>query len=127
MAASAFDPDLPYRRSPSVALRPEPFGALVYHFGTRKLSFLKTPQLVELVRSLDRHSCVHSAIEAAGVVPEQRAGYLRALAGLAAAGTIEQRSPRPVSPARGGTHGGHNSAGTGSIGSLDSTAGSSPH
>jgi len=33
----------------SVALRPEPFGALAYHFGTRKLSFLKTPELVDVV------------------------------------------------------------------------------
>ena len=33
---------------PSVALRPEPFGALAYHFGNRKLIFLKRPELVEL-------------------------------------------------------------------------------
>ena len=31
----------PYRCSPQVAVRPEPFGALLYHFGTRRLSFLK--------------------------------------------------------------------------------------
>jgi putative mycofactocin binding protein MftB len=84
-----FDPDRPYRRSPSVALRPEPFGALVYHFGTRKLSFLKTPQLVEVVTTLDQHGCVHDAIDAVGVAPDQRPAYLRALAGLAEAGTIE--------------------------------------
>ena len=47
-----FDPALPYRRSPQVALRPEPFGALAYHFGTRRLSFLKTPVLVTVVESL---------------------------------------------------------------------------
>ena len=42
-----------WRLSPSVALRPEPFGALAYHFGTRKLTFLNRPELVELVsRSL---------------------------------------------------------------------------
>lgn len=45
-----FDPARPYRLSPSVALRPEPFGALAYHFGNRRLSFLKAPELVELVR-----------------------------------------------------------------------------
>jgi putative mycofactocin binding protein MftB len=39
-----------------VALRPEPFGALVYHFGTRRLSFLKTPQLVEVVSGLERQA-----------------------------------------------------------------------
>jgi putative mycofactocin binding protein MftB len=75
-----------------VALRPEPFGALVYHFGTRKLSFLKTPELVEVVTGLERHPDVHAAIEAAGVATAQRPAYLRALAGLAQAGTIE---PQP--------------------------------
>ena len=37
--------------SPSVALRPEPFGALAYHFGNRKLTFLKRPELVAVVRA----------------------------------------------------------------------------
>lgn len=90
--APAFDPDLPFRCSPSVALRPEPFGALVYHFGTRRLSFLKTPELVDVVSGLEHHATVHAAIEAAGVEESQRPAYLRALAGLAANGTIEERS-----------------------------------
>ncbi|GAA1285431.1 mycofactocin biosynthesis chaperone MftB [Pseudonocardia aurantiaca] len=87
----AFDPQLPYRASPRVALRPEPFGALVYHFGTRRLSFLKTKQLVDVVSGLDRHESVHAAIDAAGVEEAQRPAYLRALAGLAENGTIEER------------------------------------
>ena len=91
-ADPAFDPGLPHRCSPQVALRPEPFGALVYHFGTRRLSFLKTPQLLEVVSGLEHHPDVHSAVAAAGVEEAQRPAYLRALAGLAANGTIE---PRP--------------------------------
>jgi putative mycofactocin binding protein MftB len=87
----AFDPGLPHRCSPQVAVRPEPFGALVYHFGTRRLSFLKTPQLVEVVSGLEQHPDVHSAVAAAGVAEAQRPAYLRALAGLAANGTIEPR------------------------------------
>jgi mycofactocin biosynthesis protein MftB len=89
--APAFDPARPHRCSPRVALRPEPFGALVYHFGTRRLSFLKTPQLVEVVSGLEQHRDVHAALEAAGVEEAQRPAYLRALAGLAANGTIEER------------------------------------
>lgn len=88
---SVFDPGAPYRCSPQVSLRPEPFGALVYHFGTRKLSFLKTLPLVEVVKGLESHPDVHSAIEAAGVEEAQRPAYLKALAGLAASGTIEPR------------------------------------
>jgi mycofactocin biosynthesis protein MftB len=86
-----FDPGLPYRCSPSVAVRPEPFGALLYHFGTRRLSFLKTPQLVDVVRGLEHHPDVHAAIAAAGVDETERPSYLRALAGLAANGTISER------------------------------------
>jgi putative mycofactocin binding protein MftB len=86
-----FDPARPHRCSPRVALRPEPFGALAYHFGTRRLSFLKTPQLVEVVSGLEQHRDVHSALDAAGVEEAQRPAYLRALAGLAANGTIEER------------------------------------
>ena len=74
-----------------MALRPEPFGALVYHFGTRRLSFLKTPQLVTVVSGLADHADVHAALSAAGVDAAQRPAYLRALAGLAANGTIEER------------------------------------
>jgi mycofactocin biosynthesis protein MftB len=86
-----FDPARPHRCSPRVAVRPEPFGALVYHFGTRKLSFLKTPQLVTVVSGLEQHPSVHAAIDAAGVEESQRPAYLSALAGLAANGTIEER------------------------------------
>jgi putative mycofactocin binding protein MftB len=74
-----------------VAVRPEPFGALLYHFGTRRLSFLKTPELVAVVQGLEEHDDVHAAVAAAGVPEAQRPAYLRALAGLAATGTIEER------------------------------------
>lgn len=53
--------------SPSVALRPEPFGALAYHFGTRKLTFLKRPELVDLVKGLGDHQDVRSALTASGI------------------------------------------------------------
>ena len=77
--------------SPRVSVRPESFGALLYHFGTRRLSFLKTPELVAVVQGLEEHDDVHAAVAAAGVPEAQRPAYLRALAGLAANGTIEER------------------------------------
>jgi putative mycofactocin binding protein MftB len=89
--AADFDPALPYRCSPQVALRPEPFGALAYHFGTRRLSFLKTPALVRVVRTLADHRDVHSALEAAGIPPGERPAYLASLLGLARSGTVERR------------------------------------
>lgn len=41
--------------SPSVALRAESFGALAYDFNSRRLTFLKTMELADLVRALDGH------------------------------------------------------------------------
>jgi putative mycofactocin binding protein MftB len=79
-----------------VALRPEPFGALAYHFGTRRLCFLKTPQLVAVVRSLAGHPDVHAALDVAGVTTTERAAYLGALASLAAGGLIEPRTGEPA-------------------------------
>jgi putative mycofactocin binding protein MftB len=87
-----FDPERPYRKAEQVALRPEPFGALAYHFGTRRLSFLKTPTLVDVVTGLERHDDVPATLDAAGVPEAQRDAYLAALAELAGTGTIEPRS-----------------------------------
>ncbi|MEV0598867.1 mycofactocin biosynthesis chaperone MftB [Streptomyces sp. NPDC050315] len=86
-----FRPGLPYRCAPSVALRPEPFGALAYDFTTRRLSFLKSLELVEVVRSLEHHTDVHAALDAAAIPTERHRPLLAALAALCEAGTIEPR------------------------------------
>jgi putative mycofactocin binding protein MftB len=88
-----FDPALPWRRARSVALRPEPFGALVYSFANRKLSFLKSPQLVAVVESLAEHPTAAAALSACGVTEAQRPAYLKALADLARSQLIEARIP----------------------------------
>jgi putative mycofactocin binding protein MftB len=77
--------------SRSVALRPEPFGALAYHFGNRKLAFLKTPALVRVVRGLAEVPDVRSTLAAAGVPESEYAAYLAALDGLAATDMIVER------------------------------------
>ena len=83
---SPFDSSRGYRLNPQVALRPEPFGALAYHFGTRKLSFLKAPELVEMVRGLAGFA---SAEQALLTMPENwRPQYRKALAALAVSGMI---------------------------------------
>jgi mycofactocin biosynthesis protein MftB len=78
-----FDPDRGWRLHPSVAVRPEPFGALLYHFGTRKLSFLKNRVILEIVQSLEEHPDVRSACRAAGIDDVQLAPYLHAFGVLA--------------------------------------------
>lgn len=80
----SFDPDRGWRLHPQVAVRPEPFGALLYHFGTRKLSFLKSRTILEIVESLAEHRDVRSACRAAGVDDDAQGPYLHALSVLVA-------------------------------------------
>lgn len=87
----AFDAERPWALAPQVALRPEPFGALAYHFGTRRLSFLKRPELVSLVRSLERHASAHDALLASGMSASHQRAYGTALARLASTGMIVPR------------------------------------
>ncbi len=88
-AGDVFDPDRPWRRARSVALRPEPFGALVYHFGNRKLSFLKSKTLVAVVEALGEHPSAAATLTACGVPDAQRPAYVKALADLARSQMIE--------------------------------------
>ena len=86
-----FDPTRRWRLHPQVAVRPEPFGALLYHFGTRKLSFLKNRTIVAVVDSLDHHDDARSACRAAGIAEDQQEPYLRALGVLAASNMLVAR------------------------------------
>jgi len=83
-----------WRVAPQVALRPEPFGALVYHFGTRRLTFLKSRQLFEVVRTLADHDSARDACRAAGVADDEMPRYEKALATLADTGMIAARDAR---------------------------------
>jgi mycofactocin biosynthesis protein MftB len=82
------DLDRPYRLNPQVALRPEPLGALAYHAGNRKLSFLGSPDLVEFVRRLAWHASLRDALEVAELGEARGARILAALEALAATGII---------------------------------------
>lgn len=87
---SSFDPQHPYRLSSRVGLRPEPFGALAYHYDTRRLVFLKSPELVDLVRALEHHPSAGAAIDAVIAPPDaRRPAYVTALASLCESGVVE--------------------------------------
>jgi putative mycofactocin binding protein MftB len=94
-----FDLDAAWAVHPQVAVRPEPFGALLYHFGTRRLSFLKDPALRVIVETLAVHPDARTALAAAGV-PAAGPGappvsisrpIIEALSTLAATGMIIER------------------------------------
>jgi putative mycofactocin binding protein MftB len=84
--AAAFDSTRPWTLHPQVSLRPESFGALAYHFGTRRLSFLKSRML------LAEHPTGREACRAAGVAADELERYERALDTLARSGMICQRA-----------------------------------
>ena len=90
--AGRFDLDRPWQLDDRVAVRPEPFGALLYHFGTRRLSFLKNATVLEVVRSLPEHPSARSACAAAGVGGASLPAYERALATLAESQMIKERA-----------------------------------
>ncbi|WP_396655787.1 mycofactocin biosynthesis chaperone MftB [Microbacterium sp.] len=81
-----------WRLHPQVSIRPEPFGALLYHFGTRKLSFLKDRLLLAVVEQLGTAPSATAACDAAGVPEPDRPRYLAALATLADSHMIERDS-----------------------------------
>lgn len=92
MSARGFDLDRPWRLDDRVALRPERFGALAYHFGTRRLSFLKTRKLLAVVQALAEHPSGRAACRSAGVSDAELPAYARALEALHGSGMVTERS-----------------------------------
>jgi putative mycofactocin binding protein MftB len=80
-----------YELDPMVALRPEPFGALAYHFDTRRLSFLRSPEIVAVVRALADHPSADAALDACGIASARRPSFTAALATLERSGMIRRR------------------------------------
>jgi putative mycofactocin binding protein MftB len=82
----------PWELNGSVAIRPEPFGALLYDFTSRRLTFLKDPRLVAVVEGLAAAPTVADALERAGVPEAERAGFDAALHRLADQRMITRRT-----------------------------------
>ena len=67
---------------PQVALRPEPFGALAYHYGNRKLVFLKHPDVVAVLRDVAAHDTLADTLVAHNVAPERWNSFVSALSSV---------------------------------------------
>jgi mycofactocin biosynthesis protein MftB len=88
---AGFDLDRPWQLHPQVSVRPERFGALLYHFGTRRLSFLKSPALLTVVRELGGAPSAREAFRRAGVTGAELPAYAAALGTLASSQMIRAR------------------------------------
>jgi mycofactocin biosynthesis protein MftB len=88
----SFEIERPWRLDRQVAIRPEPFGALAYHFGTRRLSFLKSRKLLDVVRALEAQPTALAACRSAGVTERELPAYERALETLASSGMVVEYS-----------------------------------
>ena len=88
--------EVAWRLDPNVAVRQESFGAMTYHFGSRRLSFLKSRRLATVVGILGDHPTALAACRAAGVSDAEMPAYAEALWRLADAGIVV---PGPTAPA----------------------------
>ena len=72
-----------YALHPQVGLRPEKFGALAYHYGNRRLTFLSDDKLVAVVKTAHEYDDIDAALAAADVPESDWPAYRTALARLA--------------------------------------------
>lgn len=87
-----FDFDGAWDLHPRVEIRPERFGALLYSFDTRRLSFLRSPELLTVVQELATAASAREACAAAGIAEAELPTYRAALARLAETDMITARS-----------------------------------
>lgn len=76
---------------PQVALRPEPFGALAYHFGNRRLVFLKHCDVVAVVQQLAEHPSLSATLTACDIAPTRWPSFERAFASLKSSEIVRER------------------------------------
>ncbi len=91
--------DSGWRLHQRVSLRPEPFGALAYHYDNRRLNFLRSPDLVRVVTSLGDHTTVALALSDCGIEPTRWPTFERALHSLAASDFLQPQEQQPEEPA----------------------------
>ncbi|MDQ1699792.1 MAG: mycofactocin biosynthesis protein MftB [Frankiaceae bacterium] len=80
-----------YALHPQVGLRDERFGALAYHYGNRRLTFLNDPLLVDVVRTIGEYDDVDAALAARGVPTGSRPAYVAAIDRLTQAEVLVAR------------------------------------
>jgi putative mycofactocin binding protein MftB len=77
---------------PQVALRPEPFGALAYHYDTRRLVFLKHRDVVRVVTEIGNHATVADTLLACRIEGHRWPAFETALGSLVESEMLRDRA-----------------------------------
>ena len=77
--------------NPQVALCPEPFGALAYHYGNRRLVFLKHLDVVAVAKSLSQHPSLAHTLQACGIAPGRWPSFATAFESLKSSEIVRER------------------------------------
>ena len=83
--------DTPLELDPQVALRPEPFGALAYHYGTRRLVFMKHRDVVAVAQQLAAHPSLAATLAACGIAESRWSAFAKAFATLNESEIVRER------------------------------------
>ncbi len=83
-----FDLDQAWTLDEDVQIRPERFGGLLYHFGTRQLSFVKAPDLLAVLKLLGDTGSAREALDRANITDDRRPAIIKALRSLATSSMI---------------------------------------
>ena len=77
--------------NPQVALRPEPFGALAYHYGNRRLVFLKHLDMVTVAKNLSLHPTLAATLRACDIAPSRWPSFATAFQSLLSSEIVRER------------------------------------
>ena len=79
---------------PNVALRPESFGALAYHYGNRRLVFLKHVDMVRVAKALGDHPSLQATLVACQIAPDRWTSFANAFESLQSSEVVRERAQR---------------------------------
>ena len=79
---------------PHVALRPESFGALAYHYGNRRLVFLKHVDMVRVAEALGDYPSLQATLEACQIAPNRWKNFADAFESLQSSEVVREREQR---------------------------------
>ena len=77
--------------NPQVALRPEPFGALAYHYGNRRLVFLKHHDVVNVAKNLSQYPSLAHTLQACGIATTRWPSFASAFESLKSSEIVRER------------------------------------